>query len=67
MNFEQHENIILSIIKDGKTSLDEIINFIFEKSNFKWRDNAANIVIFNLAKLQELEIIKRYGDDFVLV
>ncbi|MHA1516202.1 MAG: MBL fold metallo-hydrolase [Candidatus Heimdallarchaeaceae archaeon] len=67
MNFEQHENIILSIIKDGKTSLDEIINFIFEKSNLEWRDSAANIARFNLAKLQELEKIRKCGDDFVLV
>lgn len=66
MNFEQHENIILNIIKDGKTSLDEIINFIFEKSKLEWRDSAVNIALFNLAKLKELEIINKRGDDFVL-
>ena len=67
MNLEQYENDILNIIKEGRTSLDDIVNIIFEKSDLEWRDSAINIVLFNTAKLLELETIRKRGDDFVLV
>ncbi len=66
-NLKKNEGFILRLIKEGKSTLDELINAVLENSDLKWRDSAVNLVFIILSKLTKENKIQKRGEDYFCI
>ncbi len=66
-NLKMNEGFIIRLLKEGKSTLDELINAVLRNSDLEWRDSAVNIVLTILSKLTKESKIKKRGEDYFCV
>ncbi len=66
-HLKKNEGFIIRLIQEGKSSLDELINAVFENSDLEWRDSAVNLVLILLSKLTNENKIQKRGEDYFCI
>ena len=66
-NLKKYEGFVIRLIHEGKLTLDELINAVFENSDLEWRDSAVNLVLMILSKLTNENRIQKRGEDYFCI